>query len=65
MKRAVLYMRVSTADQTTDNQAHDLQQMAQQRGLEIVEQYIDHGISGTRSRPWARSHDGRRSTRQV
>jgi DNA invertase Pin-like site-specific DNA recombinase len=50
MKRAVLYMRVSTADQTTDNQAHDLQQMAQHRGLTIVEQYIDHGISGTRSR---------------
>jgi DNA invertase Pin-like site-specific DNA recombinase len=50
MKRAVLYMRVSTADQTTDNQAHDLKQMAQHRGLEIVDQYIDHGISGTRSR---------------
>jgi DNA invertase Pin-like site-specific DNA recombinase len=50
MKRAVLYMRVSTADQTTDNQAHDLQQMAQQRDLVIVERYIDHGISGTRSR---------------
>jgi DNA invertase Pin-like site-specific DNA recombinase len=50
MKRAVLYMRVSTADQTTDNQAHDLKQMAQQRGLAIVQQYIDHGISGTRTR---------------
>jgi len=50
MKQAVLYMRVSTADQTTDNQAHDLKQMAQHRGLTIVEQYIDHGISGTRSR---------------
>ena len=33
MKRAVLYMRVSTADQTTDNQAHDLKQIAQHRGL--------------------------------
>ena len=50
MKRAVLYMRVSTADQTTDNQVHDLKQMAQQRGLAIVQQYIDHGISGTRTR---------------
>jgi len=50
MKRAVFYMRVSTADQTTDNQAHDLKQMAQQRGLAIVQQYIDHGISGTRTR---------------
>ena len=50
MKRAILYMRVSTADQTTDNQAHDLKQMAQQLGLVFVEQYIDHDISGTRSR---------------
>ena len=50
MKRAVLYMRVSTLDQNPASQLHDLQQMAQQRGLEIVEQYVDHGISGTRAR---------------
>ena len=50
MKRAALYMRVSTVDQNPDSQRHDLEQMAQQRGLEIVERYIDHGVSGTRAR---------------
>ena len=50
MKRAVLYMRVSTVDQHPETQVFDLRQMAQQRGLEIVEEYVDHGISGTRAR---------------
>jgi DNA invertase Pin-like site-specific DNA recombinase len=49
-KRAALYARVSTMDQTTANQLYDLRQMAQQRGLDIVEEYVDHGISGTRAR---------------
>lgn len=48
--KAALYMRVSTADQNPDSQRHDLEQMAAQRGLEIVERYVDHGISGTRQR---------------
>ena len=50
MKRAAVYARVSTLDQTTANQVFDLRQMAQQRGYEIVEEYVDHGISGTRAR---------------
>lgn len=50
MKRAALYMRVSTLDQNPDSQRHDLEQMAAQRGLEIVERYVDHGVSGTRTR---------------
>lgn len=50
MKRAALYARVSTLDQTTDNQIYDLRQMAEQRGFEIIEEYIDHGISGARAR---------------
>ena len=49
-KRAVLYLRVSTIDQNTDTQRFDLLQMAQQRGLTVVEEYVDHGISGTRNR---------------
>ena len=48
--RAALYGRVSTFDQTTANQLLDLRQMARQRGLEIIEEYVDHGISGTRTR---------------
>jgi DNA invertase Pin-like site-specific DNA recombinase len=43
-------MRVSTADQTTQNQIYDLRTLARQRGLEIVQEYSDHAISGTRTR---------------
>ena len=48
-KKAVLYARVSTADQNLDTQLHDLRQLAAQRGLEIVHEYAD-CISGARSR---------------
>ncbi len=51
MKRAALYLRVSTLDQHPETQVHDLRSMATQRNLEIVKEYIDHGISGTRSPP--------------
>ena len=49
-KRAALYARVSTFDQTTTNQLLDLRQMAEQRGFQIVEEYVDHGISGATAR---------------
>jgi DNA invertase Pin-like site-specific DNA recombinase len=49
MKRAALYMRVSTVDQHPETQLLDLRQMAAQRGLEIVEEYTDR-ISGTKAR---------------
>ncbi len=50
MKRAAIYLRVSTLDQNPQTQVHDLRSMATQRNLEIVKEYIDHGISGTRAR---------------
>jgi DNA invertase Pin-like site-specific DNA recombinase len=49
MKRAALYLRVSTLDQHPETQFLDLQQMAQQRGYEIVEQYEDR-ISGAKAK---------------
>ena len=49
MRRAVLYMRVSTVDQHPETQLLDLRQMAAQRGLEIVEEYTDR-ISGAKAR---------------
>jgi len=49
-KRAALYLRVSTLDQNPQTQGHDLRCMAQQRNLEIVKEYVDHGVSGTRAR---------------
>jgi len=50
MKRAVLYLRVSTTDQTTANQERELRQVADRMGCEIVHVYKDHGISGAKGR---------------
>ena len=50
MKRAVLYLRVSTIDQTTANQERELQAIAARMGWEIVKIYKDHGISGAKGR---------------
>jgi len=50
MKRAVLYLRVSTLDQTTANQERELRDIAGRMNCEIVKVYKDHGISGTRGR---------------
>src|SRR6516162_8962804 len=50
MKRAVLYLRVSTIDQTTANQERELREVASRMGCEIVRVYRDHGISGAKSR---------------
>ena len=49
MKRAALYMRVSTLDQHPETQLYDLRQMAQQRGYKIVQEYTD-TISGAKAR---------------
>src|ERR1039457_1440804 len=49
MKRAAIYMRVSTLDQHPETQLYDLRQMAQQRGYEIVQEYTDR-ISGAKAR---------------
>src|SRR5438128_411369 len=54
MKRAALYMRVSTKGhgQTTETQAVALREYAAHRGFEITEEYRDEGISGSKdSRP--------------
>lgn len=48
--RAVLYLRVSTLDQHPESQMHDVLQLAQQRGWDVVGRYVDHGISGTRAK---------------
>ena len=49
MKRAALYMRVSTVDQHPECRLHDLRQMAAQRNLEIVQEYTDR-ISGVKAK---------------
>ena len=49
MKRAALYLRVSTVDQHPESQLYDLRQMAAQRGYEIAHEYTDR-ISGVKAR---------------
>jgi len=49
VKRAALYMRVSTVDQHLESQLHDLRQMAARRGYAIVNEYTDR-ISGVKAK---------------
>jgi len=48
MIRGALYVRVSTKEQTTENQERELRQWAQRLGLEVVAVYAD-TMSGARS----------------
>jgi len=50
MKRAALYLRVSTDGQTTENQRLALEAVAAQRGWTVVQIYNDNGISGAKGR---------------
>ena len=50
MKRAVLYLRVSTIDQTTANQERELRDVAERAGWDVVKVYKDHGVSGAKGR---------------
>jgi DNA invertase Pin-like site-specific DNA recombinase len=50
MKRAVLYLRVSTIEQTTANQERELREVASRMGREVIRVYKDHGVSGARGR---------------
>lgn len=50
MKRAALYVRVSTDDQTIQNQLLVLTEVARRSGWEIVHTFSDEGISGAKGR---------------
>jgi DNA invertase Pin-like site-specific DNA recombinase len=50
VKRAALYVRVSTDRQTVENQIAALGKVAQARGWQIVETFNDAGISGAKGR---------------
>ncbi|MCH2327240.1 MAG: recombinase family protein [Rhodospirillales bacterium] len=49
-KKVVIYTRVSTLDQTIDNQLIELRDHCSKMGWEIVKEYADEGLSGTLSR---------------
>ena len=50
MKRAAIYARVSTNGQNPDMQLTELRAYCQNRGWEIVGQFVDTGISGSKDR---------------
>jgi DNA invertase Pin-like site-specific DNA recombinase len=50
MRKCAIYARVSTPDQRVDNQLYDLRQFAAQRGFEVVAEFTDVGISGSKAR---------------
>jgi DNA invertase Pin-like site-specific DNA recombinase len=50
MKRAALYVRVSTPDQHVESQLYDLRELAAQRGFEVVHEYEDRGVCGKKAR---------------
>jgi DNA invertase Pin-like site-specific DNA recombinase len=49
-KRAAIYVRVSTDRQTVENQVRELRHIAERRGWEVVAEYRDAGISGSKGR---------------
>jgi len=50
MRKTAIYARVSTPDQHIESQLYDLRKLAQQRAFEVVHEYQDRGISGSRAR---------------
>ena len=49
-RKAVIYSRVSTNEQTVENQLKVLREVAEKRGLEVVREISDEGISGAKGR---------------
>ena len=49
-RKVAIYTRVSTLDQTIDNQLLELRDHCSKMGWEVVKEYADEGLSGTLSR---------------
>lgn len=69
MEKVVIYARVSTTDQTTENQILKLRTIVEKNDWELTEIYVDEGISGAKGtdiripqkkikNTWIPSHDG-------
>jgi len=50
MKKAAIYARVSTPDQHIETQLYQLRELAARRGFEVVHEYTDIGVSGSKAR---------------
>ena len=56
-RKAVIYSRVSTNEQTVENQLRVLHAVAEKRGLEVVREISDEGISGATGRDARKGFD--------
>lgn len=56
-KRVGIYLRVSTKEQTTENQLRELRQVAERAGWNIVQVFEDAGISGAKGRDKRPAYD--------
>ena len=50
LKRVAIYLRVSTGEQTTDNQRRELEAVAMRHNWRVVDVFEDAGISGAEGR---------------
>ena len=48
--KCAIYARVSTPDQRVENQLYQLRELAARRGFEVVHEYTDIGVSGSKAR---------------
>ncbi len=55
--KIALYSRVSTNEQTTENQLKDLTEWADRAGHEVVTIYDDNGVSGAKGREYRKEFD--------
>jgi DNA invertase Pin-like site-specific DNA recombinase len=56
-KRVALYVRVSTGEQTVENQQRELEAVAERHGWNVVAVFADAGISGTKGRDQRPGYD--------
>lgn len=49
-KRVAIYTRVSTSNQSVENQRHDLRGVVEARHWHVAKEYTDEGISGSKGR---------------
>jgi DNA invertase Pin-like site-specific DNA recombinase len=57
-KRVALYLRVSTTEQTVENQQRELEAVAERHGWNVVAVLTDAGISGSKGRDKRPGYDG-------
>ena len=50
MERVAIYARISTHEQHIESQLYPLRELAKRRGFEVVQEYTDVGVSGSKAR---------------